>query len=205
MKNVIIIALIFFFGNSFAQEKVIEVETEKEKNSIKIFCKNNSKYTQEVTLTLKNIKGLRGYKKPIKKLIKPKSKILFYDLSFKDKYSYSSSTSYRRIITEEEKIALEKKKNELLLQDFEDINKGIIVFEKTGCARCTRATSYMLDNNIKFKMLNITSDMKSRELMWKLLKDSGHEGRVTTPVILVNGKLSHSHKDLKGFLEGLKK
>mgnify|MGYP000126714897 FL=1 len=40
--------------------------------------------------------------------------------------------------------------------------------------------------------------------MWKTLKEKGASLDIKTPVIVVNGHISHSHEDLNGFLESLK-
>jgi hypothetical protein len=39
----------------------------------------------------------------------------------------------------------------------------------------------------------------------EILKKNGVKDKIRTPVFLVNGKLSHSHKNLGAFLESLKK
>jgi glutaredoxin-related protein len=63
---------------------------------------------------------------------------------------------------------------------------------------------YLIKNKIEFDYIDISSSSKNNNLMWKTLRDHGIRlNRVSTPVILVDGNLHHSFKDLRQFLKTL--
>lgn len=95
-------------------------------------------------------------------------------------------------------------RNQFLLRDLSQVNKGIVVFDKTDCPRCSRTTAYLYENNIPFKIVDVTRNNKGKELMQTLVREDGNKGKFTTPVILINGKISYSHKNLEAFLTNLK-
>ena len=83
--------------------------------------------------------------------------------------------------------------------------KGILVFSKNGCGRCTYAHNYLEKNKLDFKEINISTSSANKDFFWDTLRKSGFNKRtVKTPVLVVDGKV-HSHlPDLKGFLKDLK-
>jgi len=82
-----------------------------------------------------------------------------------------------------------------------DCSKGIIVFTKTGCPRCNKTLNYLVDNNIQFKYMDVVKNQEFNDLMWEKLHDNNVSNEIVMPVIIINGKLSHSHKDLDLFLK----
>ena len=110
MKKILLILTLFLFTlNSFSQKKDIEFKTDKKRNSITFICVNNSNTKQEVTLTFPKIKGLKGYRKPVKKIVAPKSQISFITLTSKGRYSYSTSYNYKAYFSKEDQKILEEK------------------------------------------------------------------------------------------------
>lgn len=86
----------------------------------------------------------------------------------------------------------------------EDLSKGIYVFVKDGCSRCALTLKYLDENNIKHKVFYISKNKESGDLMWaKLAEINFFGGKLTMPIIIVDGKISYSHKDLQGFLKNL--
>jgi len=80
------------------------------------------------------------------------------------------------------------------------VTEGIILFDRTGCERCTYAGNFMVKNKIPFTVLNI-SDPINEDLMYELLRKQGYGGkRFRTPAILVDGEISYSHKNLEKFM-----
>ena len=54
-------------------------------------------------------------------------------------------------------------------------------------------------------MINITQNEDGNRKMWEMIKaENPNAGRLTMPVILVDGEISYSHKNLMEFVEGLK-
>lgn len=187
-----------------AQQKEIEFKVEDNDKTLSIICYNNSDATQEVVLSVLDIKGLKGYKEPIKKQLSPKSSLKFIELTYEYVYSYKLSYSKKKIVTDKEKQDQLAEKATHYLKDLSKINEGIVVFDDVECSRCSYTTSYLMDNNIEFKIVDISNNKKNLDLMWKTIKASGQSMNVKTPVIMVDGEVSHSHPNLKEFLEGLK-
>ena len=120
---------------------------------------------------------------------------------------YSSKYSYRPKPTQEELDFQKKRLEEKAIESIGDISKGIVVFSKDGCTRCHFTTSYLLDNNVDFKLLNTTENKEYNKLMWALLKRKLPESTlksVVMPVILIDGELSYNMKDIKTFVTNLK-
>lgn len=200
--------ILFFFlcisTSVFSQSKPITINASKENNTLVFICSNSSNTSYDVTLTLTKKKGLRGYTRPITKKVAPKTNLIFASLPIQGPYSYSYSTSYKKSKkTKKELQDIAQQKKEAILKDLSKINTGIVVFDKSDCPRCQRATAYLLDNNIKFKLLDVSSNNENNRLMWSLLRAEGVTKEILTPVFLVDGKLSYSHEDLNGFLESL--
>ena len=114
---------------------------------------------------------------------------------------------------------IEVKNEELaqrLFKEGDDINTGIVIFDKSDCSRCENATSYLLDNDIDFKWIPLptndqvrTQDMSdnlrsNRRLLSQKMQENGMFGSYTTPVIIIDGKLTHSHSNLTEFLTTIK-
>ena len=94
------------------------------------------------------------------------------------------------------------------MHNFSKINEGIVIFDNVECNRCNKSTSYMLDNNINFKIVDISpteANAKNRDFMQKVIKEKDKNlTQYITPIFIVNGKMSHSHQDLDAFLKSLK-
>jgi len=209
MKKIhLFISFLLIISIGYSQKNQVEVLTKKNKDNYVLSATNHSNVQQEITLTL-TVENLRGYKKPVTKLIPAKSTIEIITLTFiKGKGNkYSSKYTYKPKPTKEELAFQGKRLKEKSMEDIGDITKGIVVFSKDGCSRCHYTTSYLLDNDIDFKLLNTSENKDYNHLMWTLLKEDNPVSSiktVTMPVILINGKLSHSMKDLKSFVAGLK-
>ncbi len=203
--KIIVLFFLCISASICAQSKAITFKVSEENNKLVFICTNSSKVNYDVTLTLTKKKGLGEYTKPITRKVTPETNLIFATFPIKGSYSYSYSTSYKKSPKTKKEIQdIVQKKKETQLIDLSKINTGIVVFDKTDCPRCNRATSYLLDNNITFKLLNITDNKENHRLMWSLLKAEGVTKEILTPVFLVDGKLSYSHEDLNGFLKSLK-
>ena len=86
--------------------------------------------------------------------------------------------------------------------DLFDLN-SIVVFTKKGCSRSKKTIDYLNFNNIKFIELNTTDNKENAEIMWKKINLTKPIS-ITYPVIVINNKLTHSHKDLDLFLKQIK-
>ena len=85
-----------------------------------------------------------------------------------------------------------------------DIYKGITVFIADGCARCDEAVDILTTRGIDFKLINTTYEKEQQQLLVKAFMDNNEKpGKFKLPVILIDGKISHSHKDLKSFVNNI--
>ncbi len=206
MKRII---LFYFLLSSFlltAQKKEVKFQVKKGNNKILFKGTNNSDFDQEVTLYFKSIQGLYGYSKPVTKVIPAKNKIEFLELRFTGKYSYKYTFTARSKPTEQQKKDWEAKVKSHNFKAGSQLDQGIVVFSKEGCSRCKLTVDYFVKNEVPFQVINISDNKENSKLMWKTLRDNGEKiNRVSTPVILVEGKPHHKFKDLKRFLKKLKK
>jgi glutaredoxin len=194
-----ILTFLLISSISFAQEKAVEVIYTQDEDGFTFSAKNNRNVQHELTLTITPT-NLKGYKKPITKLVPANSTVDITKLYLvpNKKGSFKYSYSFQPKMTADEKMDQEKKLAEKTLSEIGDINKGIVVFSKDGCPRCHFTTTYLLDNNIDFKFINTSDSQDQNRLMWDLLrKDNPQLSSITMPVILVDGKISYNIQDLK--------
>ena len=205
MKTVTYILIILFTLNlTIAQKKTIEFSTVKTERKLSIYGSNNVDEDLEITLSINNIKMLKGYTGPITKLVKANSKTLFIELSYTyDIYNYELSYTYKKPQTEVQKAISNFDKEAHILKDHSKINEGIVVFTDDGCGMCRMVTNYLVGNKIDFKIIDLASNKENQKLMWKTIKEKGASMKVKLPVVVVNGEISHSHTDIKAFLESL--
>ena len=116
--------------------------------------------------------------------------------------SYKAAISCKAIKSIKEEQVLVKNENQNNSNDLNELN-GIIVFSKKGCSRSKKTIDYLNDKKIKHTELDITSNKENYELMWEKL-NLKTPTNITFPVIIVNNKPSHSHKDLDLFLKKYK-
>lgn len=207
MKNTALTFLLFLslVQNTFGQNKEIEVVQENINGEIVISFKNNSSERKEVTLIVKG-NGYVKVKMPITKLVDKNETTEFVTLkpsSKKGMYFSSNYTYVSKPIDQETKTNIIQ--SETVKTDSKiDLSKGIIVFTKTGCPRCSKTVNYFIDNNIKFTELNTSENQDIDNLMWQKIIENKTLNSIKMPVIIVNGKLTHSHKDLDAFLKKIK-
>jgi glutaredoxin len=85
-----------------------------------------------------------------------------------------------------------------------NLNKGVFVMTKKACPRCEETVSYLKKNKITFNELKYDS-AEDRAKIWNLIKeDKSLPKNITFPIIVINGKVSHSHEDLTKFLKTIK-
>ena len=195
----------FVFANVSAQTKDIEVTQNNVNGAIVISVKNNTSERQEVSLTITG-NGFEKIKTPVTKNVNKAAIIEFVTLkpTSKSGIQFSSNYTYISKPTDEEMKAKSKKLETKKPDSAIDFSKGIIVFTKTRCPRCTKILNYLLDHNIVFTHMNITENQEYNNLMWKKLEENKVSNEIVMPVIMINGKLTHSHQDLDSFLKKIK-
>jgi len=191
---------------TLAQQKNIEFKVDKQPKKLIVTGFNNTPESLEITLTIKDIKMLKGYSGPISKVVPANSKVMFIELSYEyDFYKYKLSFTYKKLETEAQKKMKAFNKEAHYLKDLSKINEGIVLFDDTGCGNCRLVKNYLVANDIDFKIIDLSQGKDNTKFMWKTVKEKGASMKVKLPVIVVDGTLTHSHKDLKTFLERLKK
>lgn len=210
MRKQILLTTIFLLASLFSFSQSVKVKTKKnpEKKQIDFFVTNDSDFTQEVTLYFAEIKGLKGYDKPVTKQVSSKDKVLFLTLTWDYIYDYKYGIKKKEVRTEGDLSRIAAQKDPYMLKDFSKINEGIVIFDNVECKRCNIATSYMLDKGLDFKIVDITpsdKNAKNRDFMQKTIKEKDKNlAQYITPIFIVNGKMTHSHKDLEAFIKSLK-
>ena len=208
MKNITSIFWIAIFASCFmtyAQEYQVELLSSQNEKGFVLSAKNNSSIQQEVTLTLET-KNLRGYKEPIKKLVEAGKTLEMITLYFIPGKASDFSTSYQfnPKPTDSEIAAQDEKLKAKTLENVEDIENGITLFYQDGCPRCAFATTYMLDNDIDFKLIDVTDQNENNAAMWELLiKKNPELDEVIFPVFIINGDISYNIEDLGNFTDTL--
>ncbi len=201
------ITIILFLLNTIlnAQDKTVLVTLKQEGNSLVTKAINNSNSQQEVTVTME-VKNCNGYKGPVTKLVGAKKTVEMVRLTpLPNKVpQVSYNYSYVPKLSDAEIAAQEKQLQEKRVSVLGEINKGIILFSQDGCPRCSYAVTYLLENDIDFKMVETTEDEAKKQAMWEIIRAENPDiTEITFPVFLVNGKLSYSIEDLKGFTSEL--
>jgi len=198
MKKLVALTIVLFSITAFSQSQDIEIIADRSTDGVTLFCKNNTNTTQQITLTLKQLEGLKGYTEPIKKDVSAGAKVTFVELKAEtEHYMYATSYTYEPAHLANERALIIKR-----LKKENNIREGIVIFNKTGCSRCSRTTSYLTDNNIDFRVLS-TKEYENKLLMTQLLLENGIITSVKMPVMLIDGKLANNQGDLGEFLATL--
>ncbi len=180
-----------------AQEEAVSLSTEQEGKYLLFKASNSSIHPQEVTVRITEAKGLQDNKRPTTKVVQPNEEIVIKQILISGgTYSYNYEHNFS--------IPKDYKESKMVeLTDVSAINEGIVVFNRDSCGRCHLTTNYLIEKGIDFRIINIQDNEDNRKLMGKVLAENGMSGKVLTPVIVVNGDVSHSHEDLKKFLKTL--
>ena len=197
MKHLILIVTCLFSLIGFSQSSEITIDAIAENDTLIFFASNNSKYVQDVTLKVTNPIALEGFVDALTVRLLPNTTDIFHRLAITGEYTYDF-------------IYVNQFPSDLILKkdfmvDGVSLNKGIVIFDKQGCARCDQTIGYLTKNNKAYQSLNISENSFYKNLMWDVLTASGYRGQtVQTPVILVDGAVSFGHEDLSAFLMSLK-
>ena len=194
MKIVLFVSLLYA-GLLYGQSKDIRIDTVRDNDTIIFFASNNSAYEQDVTVAITKAQGLDGFMQPLTVRLQPNTTDVYHKLvinkeDFDFDFDYANSFPSEKLIQKNFNV------------DGVTINQGIVVFEKDECSRCMATIAFLKKNNISHQVLNISANTFYNQLMWELLSLNGvYEIKVQTPIILVDGEISHSHKDLMAFLK----
>ena len=201
-KSIFLFASIFLFSLlGISQQQDVELTSVQEGNKIKVTATNHSKIQQEITVTA-TIENLKGYDGPITKLLPAdkSTEIAVLEMVPNKQVAFSASYTFIPKPTDAEIALQDQLLKEKTVKSLEDMKEGIVLFYQDGCPRCSYVTTYMLNNDIGFKLIDTTSDEKSQILMWDLLRLEKPELKnVTMPVVLVNGQISYDIENLKRF------
>lgn len=200
-KTILFLGILTHSIPFFSQDKQVDIIEVRNEKGFVLNAINYTDLRQKITLEV-TATNLIGYKKPITKFVAAKDTIPMINLFFINgkRWGYTSNYTYIPRPTETE-IALQNERlKEKTLKSVDGLKDGIVLFYRDGCPRCAYATTYMLNNNIEFKMLDATGNENNNRLMWDLIQLENPEmRRVQFPVFLINGDISYNIEDLKGF------
>lgn len=189
---------------SFAQEKEIDVVANLVDGNYVISAKNNSDERKEIKIFVTSTEFKVG--PPVVKLVNKGETADFITVKpvkgKMPKFSYGSSF-VSKPTDEELAVKNDKLKSHIGLAT-DDLSKGVVIFTKDGCPRCERTLNHLLKKDSNFKFYNTSESPEMNQLMWKTIKEKKASEKITMPVVLVNGKLSHSHADLEAFLNSIR-
>ncbi len=212
LKLLILSLSMFLLSNISAQEKPIMVtEKSNDDGSITLIAHNSSNSPIEVEIAL-TLRGITASKEaPIVEMVDgqgSKEMVTLKQTGSPASYSYSTSYSVRHMEPMNEGTN-ETRGSEVSIHSTDELiipEKGIIVFSKNGCGRCTYAHNYLAKNNVDFKEINISTKSENADFFWDTLRKSGYNKKsVQTPVIVVDGKVHTKMSNLKEFLRQLAK
>ncbi|SDB26077.1 Glutaredoxin [Flavobacteriaceae bacterium MAR_2010_188] len=188
-----------------SQNDKVDVVSERTDAGFTVKGINNTDIQQEITLTL-DVYNLSGYTKPITILIPAKSTIKIVDLTKvpNERNDVKMKFSHKPHPNEAEAKTYNKKIKADLLSQIGASDKGIVVFVKPECSRCTELSTLLKDKSLEFKQLNVKEKPEVNGQMWKLLRtDFPSVKSISMPVVSVDGELFYEIVDLKKFVETL--
>ncbi|MEM8998967.1 MAG: glutaredoxin domain-containing protein [Bacteroidota bacterium] len=195
MNRFFLITCVTFFLNFSHAQVAVQILEEETDAFIAFYAKNTIDEPVEITFQLSEVIGLDYDGSAIVKLVEPGKKEEVVKLQ-KTKPQIAFTYDYHQVLMPS------KGYDEAAFEKFET---GIVVFSIDGCSRCTYATDYLNRNKVDFTLLNFSQNPVYGEYMWDKLRAQGYfSKRVQTPVIMVNGEISHSHDNLKQFVKKLK-
>ena len=199
MKYLFVLFLSIISFSTQSQEVSVRILEENTKDNYIFKAYNTLDESVEITFELKEVEGLQYDGIPVVLLIPAKDTLQLLKLK-KTSKSIGFLMDYQQILIPNES---PKSYNP---EDYAKYNKGIVVFSRDGCARCNYTTSYLIEKKVDFTLLNFTQNPAHKEYMWDKLRDQGVlTNQVGTPIIMVDGIMSHSHRDLQGFVKELSK
>lgn len=201
IKNLSVFFFLCFNTYAFSQVKEIELLKAEEGNVITYYAKSNTREPMTVemnvegtgftsSVTMPAVVNLKSFeKKEIVKLTLDPSGASSYNISYKQ---YKTGTNLGSVSAPKP------------VADRPELKKGIVVFSKHGCGKCTYAVNYLKDKSIPFTEINISKTEEDENYFWKVLKDAGFTGSsVQTPVIMIDGKVNYD-MDIRSFMAGIK-
>jgi len=205
MKRILKACLLLTVVSSMAkaQTKDIELSYTKKADSVYISMTNNTEKDLRVKVELK-VTNLTGYRFPISKSVDGGQTVPLITLGtvplkgWTYNYSYWTKREYKEGKFGEAARLLDKTQDE--------IKNSILVFDKDGCSRCDRTLAYFEQKKVPHHVLNISESQDSDDLMFRYLLDAGFNASVvTTPVLVVDGKVHYSIPNLDFFMNDLRK
>ena len=168
MKYLVLIGILIYSFDVKSQNNDVLFFEKNLNNTLHFYVANTTKTKQEVELQIVNSKGLRGDKKPQTKEIAPRDTLYNYNIKATPLFEIEQVSS-----------------------DLEtNFDEGVVIFFKPDCPRSQRTLSYLIENDIEFKILNVTENKDYPVLMMQLLKEKRKSSKqLLYPVVLVNGEV----------------
>ena len=186
-----------FVTYGYAQKNPVELLTEEKGQVTRYFAKSFSKVPMYVQLTLEGTGFTCEKGTTIVEMVKPLAKQEIAVIQKDPTQAFSIRVSFACASSP---LAFESKTSEVQKEQESPmpmLEKGLVLFTKNGCGRCTSLVSALQKDEILFQEINLSTDKDMSPLMWKKLEEAGYTAKtVTTPVVLIEGK-AQLEKDLK--------
>jgi glutaredoxin len=185
----------------FSQSKEIDLLKSEVDNVTTYYAKSYTREPMTIELNVEGTGFTTNVDMPAIVELKPFEKKEIVKITLDPSASSSYSISYKQYKTGSKSgVAVAPKP----IHDRPELKKGIVVFSKTGCGKCTYAINYLKEKSIPFTEINISSKEEDEDYFWKVLKDAGFNGSsVQTPVIMIDGKV-HYDMEIRSFMAGIK-
>jgi glutaredoxin len=203
MKSLILI--IFCFLQILVSAQDVEITEENSGSDINLYAVNNSADELDLTFKLELSGCTTNEILPVKKELKPKSRVLLLTINTKSGIEcvYNSSVSYQKLRSKDATGQATPGKQRMT--GIQINTTKLNIFTRDGCGRCEFAINYLDKNKVIYNELNTTIHLPNNDLMFEMLQKAGFKGNtVEMPVIIYNGVTHYNIKDLSNFLKSIK-
>ena len=185
----------------FSQAKEVELLKSEEGNVITYYAKSGTREPMTVEMTVEGTGFTTSVPMPAIANLKAFEKQEIVKITLDPSGASSYSVSYKQYKTGQNPGKISAPKT---VADRPEHKKGIVIFSKHGCGKCTYAVNNLKERSIPFTEINISKNEDDENYFWKVLKDAGFNGSsVQTPVIMIDGKV-HYDMDIRSFVAGIK-
>ena len=195
-----------------ADSKDVTFVEEKQEKRWLLYAQNNTDEEQEAFLLVKGTGFRRSADRPIIKVIPPNEKVLLKTLI----PLQGADPTYTKIFTFRSQLQTISKRKGENNEEYVNIRpikpEEFTIFIEDGCDKCDILLNYLIDNNLKYRQLDLNTNHKVTEFLFDhLKKESGYKGGIIDlPAIFYQGRKHYSINDIKKFIRdydwgGLKK
>jgi len=209
MKKILFL-LLLFLGYAFAkaQSKTPDVELieDKQRKRWLLYAQNNTDEEKEAFLLVQGQGFRRSAGKPVIKIIPANSKVLMQTLI----PLKGAEPTYTKIFTFEDKLQTvnRKKNNGINVNDAVQLDpvdpSELTVFIQNDCPKCEQLVTYLNDNHVKYRLLDIDKHQDVKDLMFSQLDDGKPKTQAVLPVVCQDGKAYENIPSISRFIKEMR-